>query len=584
MSYDYLKDFKRNMSAGEDFVGQYRCDYEAEPGHLFVTSRRFCWQRLGALTPKVNLAIRDASNLNQQSMQGNVLLKLYTKVPKKAEYRFRFKPARGQKHEDVKRIKDEAKEVCTSLFKAAKERTDEEDMLEAALAEDKKKKSYKKVVDGEMEEKKKKSEALKMKKAAFLEGNPLLKKLFINSVKKKQLISEKSFWETFAKELGRSSTPASAHKTQTVGISSGILGNISKTQSSDGQNNKIELSTDVVRGIFKLYPEIEEYYNKYVVTRQKPESLFWKEVWFSSVFQRGASSKGFRQNENQFLNSDNDQDRSVLARELEERLMNPLNDIAATEVLHDAELSTGHKTMLELKSTKQSHIKKRRRHIAMLNDESAKILDVMAPHSSHHQDEQSEQIEKKMKQGSDDYGDLMEVENDAIPLQSIEEVYKKALDKPSTSLCSTGDSIEEKQPRTCKTLSLPPSEYRVKSIPVNPRVCESTLDHITSLCQPRDAETCKQLSKEDLQVVVQYEEVLGALLREYWRTCGKASSPFVTLSEREMKKGRKLVKTIGKHQKAMMNLLQSATTEQQLAMHTLRNRVDRVIIHFEQAH
>eukprot|EP00056_Hartaetosiga_gracilis_P012618 m.201828 g.201828 ORF g.201828 m.201828 type:complete len:78 (+) comp13718_c1_seq11:1275-1508(+) len=44
---------------------------------------------------------------------------------------------------------------------------------------------------------------------------------------------------------------------------------------------------------------------------------------------------------------------------------------------------------------KQSHIKKRRRHIAMLNDESAKILDVMAPHSSHHQDEQSEQIEKK---------------------------------------------------------------------------------------------------------------------------------------------------------------------------------------------
>eukprot|EP00055_Hartaetosiga_balthica_P008738 m.33506 g.33506 ORF g.33506 m.33506 type:complete len:586 (-) comp6452_c0_seq2:52-1809(-) len=575
--YDYLKDFV--MREGEDLKGQYKCQFESEPGHLFVTTRRFCWQKLGALTPKVNLNIRDVSKLRHRSMQGTVLLKLYTTASQKQqqgmEYQFRFRQEPGMAHTEVIKLRNDAEVLCTKLFKEAKQRTDEEDMLQAALAEDKKKKSFKKVTLEEQEKKNKQSDALKMKKAAFLEGNPMLKKLFINSVKKKKIIPEKSFWETFAKELGRTAGSTYSEKKQEPGISSGVLGNIGKSQSSDGQNNQIEMSTEVVRGIFKLYPEIEQYYREQVETHKKPESLFWQEVWFSSIFQRGSSKQASQRNEEQFLrNKDPDEDRSKLAKELEGKLMNPLNDFTSTEVFHDAELSTGHKSMLELKSSKQSHIKKRRRHIAMLNDESAKILDTMAPNDSHQSKaERSEQIEKRLK-ASTVFEDLkLDENNNAVPLHSLEEVYKKALNESAS--VSTA-------PTTRSSFSIPQGGFRVGPIFIDPKICHDTLRHISDICRLRGSASDKQLSKEDIKVVLQYEEVLGALLREYWKTCGAASSPLVLLSEKEKKKAEKIVKRIQKYKNSLDELLEGATKEQQQAMYTLKERVDRIIIHFEQ--
>lgn len=65
------------------------------------------------------------------------------------------------------------------------------------------------------------AQALKHKKAALLERNPLLKEFFIYAAKKKKVMEESTFWETFKEELGRTSKAASHEKGQHVGISSG---------------------------------------------------------------------------------------------------------------------------------------------------------------------------------------------------------------------------------------------------------------------------------------------------------------------------------------------------------------------------
>eukprot|EP01147_Barroeca_monosierra_P001695 gene1695-4819_t len=499
--YDFLQDFR--LHYGEHVIKHFHVRTEGQDGFFVVTNKRFAWQKIGSLYPNINISARDLKQRpskisSNQSMRMKASLRI---VMSYCILDIELTEAAA--------LRDEAMQLVVKIFNSASSQTVEQDTLHSAIAEDQSKESLQVVEQKLHEAQQQRAQALKHKKAALLERNPLLKEFFIYAAKKKKVMEESTFWETFKEELGRTSKAASHEKGQHVGISSGLLSNFVRLESSDGQQTEIQLTTTVIDGIFKLYPMVHEAYKRLVLQQKMPESLFWRKVWFSPIFQRGEMQKHSVQVDHLF---------SDLQDRQESILGNPLNDLSSNEWLHDPEDDTGHVVMKELRSSRHAVLKRRRRNVALLNDDSTKILTLMGTTNSKTLKRTADEREK----GNDESDQLRKILKDSINLEDLHSEKEVPADTDLDLIAFREryrydpSSGEKKQAETrhfdfsahCRPLSLN----------------SDTAMDVAKQFLMNSASRIPDVEQHVQERIYNYEEVFQVMLRQFWSSAGIHSS------------------------------------------------------------
>ncbi|EGD74384.1 hypothetical protein PTSG_06395 [Salpingoeca rosetta] len=620
MSYDFLQDF--HLHYGEKVLKHFDVRKGDRDGFFVVTNKRFAWQKKGALHPEVSIAARDLkrrprkiSSAAGMKMTVSIAARDLKRRPRKIssaagmkmtlttvdqhEYTFRFLAGTPT---EAAAARDEAIKLIVEVYNSSSKQSMEQEHLHSALAEDESKESLETVEARLKEDERKKSQELKRKKAALLERNPLLKELFIVGVKKKKFIKESLFWETFKDELGRSSKASSYEKGQHLGISSGLLSQYVRLESSDGQRNEIQLSTNVIKGIFKLYPAVEDAYKQHVLSKQIPESLFWKKVWFSPIFQRGSLNKHSIQTKDMF--SDLGEKQDEIRAHLDVALSNPLNDISMNDAVHDEEEASGHVVMKELKSSRQAPLKRRRRNIALLNDDSTKILTLMGATSAAAaltHGSSSSSSSSSSRRGGDGDG----------AKRSGRDVKDDELGAGIGGGGGHGGSLEMQAEQIQKRLK-EATEYddlqgevkHVRTAPLHlreeyrtPQAMKADVDEVPAVpasvslqCRPVHtsgdaalavAQEFATQSQDECIAIMQYEEAFETLLREYWLSVSEETKG----PHRSEATAQQAAKLLYKYKRVKLEpFMSSANAHTRALLEVLADRVDRALTHAQSTH